>query len=302
MVEKIDSKTNYRLIDIFDAYIKHLRTRKVSRSTINIYYEKLTPFIDFCEDNGVFDVSDLTAGFLRDYILFLRETHNDGGVHISYRSIKTFFRWFEFETDEDTPIRKLKVEGSDPERLEPIPIDDVRRILEMCKTRDRAIVYFLYDTGIRATELTSLDRKQYNLLTGEVKLSETKMNEPRIVNVGHSGRKAMRNYFKERDNNNESKRIVDCPALFCNSNNARIPPHGIQEILRRACNRAGIQVWYPHSFRRSWALNCLRNGMDIYALQLIGGWKSLQILMRYLKQTEDDLRIANARYSPGDEL
>jgi integrase/recombinase XerD len=287
-------KSNDRLIEYFLGYIKHLHARNLSNSTINIYKEKLGIFLQWCEKRHISEFAELTPDNLRAFLIDVRSTHNPGGTHAIYRAVKTFLRWYTFETDEPTPIAKVKMQEPKPGRLDPIPVEDIKALLLVASGRDKAIIYFLYDTGVRVSELVALDRDQYDVVSGETVLHTTKNGEARLVILGQVGRRSMRSYLKTRDDNS--------PALFVSLFKERIADHGVQEILRRLCHRAGIRVWYPHAFRRSYALSCLRGGMDIFTLQLLMGHQDLQVLRRYLKQTQNDIRITSQRYSPADKL
>jgi len=77
---------------------------------------------------------------------------------------------------------------------------------------------------------------------------------------------------------------------------------GLRAILTRRAERTGINQASYHSFRRAFALNCLKNGMDVYTLQKLMGHADLQVLRRYLIQTEGDLREGHAKYSPVDMM
>jgi site-specific recombinase XerD len=81
---------------------------------------------------------------------------------------------------------------------------------------------------------------------------------------------------------------------------AQMRNSGLRQILRRRAAKVGIQEPPLHSFRRAFAINMLRAGVDIYSLQSLIGHTQLQVLRRYLKQTEGDLRIADALGSPVD--
>ena len=70
-------------------------------------------------------------------------------------------------------------------------------------------------------------------------------------------------------------------------------------ICRRA-KQANVQPPELHAFRRWFALTCLRAGMDIYSLQQLMGHADLQVLRRYLKQTNQDMREAHQKASPVD--
>jgi len=280
-----------RIILFCESYLRSLLDR--SPGTINFYTKKLLPWVYWCEDHGIYDMDQLSADVLREYILHLQKSHNPGGVHAAFRCMRSFLRWYELETDHTTAIRKIRLKNPVPERLDPVPISDIKSLLSIANVKEKAIILFLYDTGIRAREWSVLTRLQYDAISGETQLTDTKNHQPRKVFLGSAARKAVRLYLETRTDTH--------PALFVNRYGTYYTSGGIQHLLARLCKRAKIRVWYPHAFRRSYALNCLRSGMDIYTLQLLMGHADLQILRRYLKQTEDDLRLA-ARYSPGDQL
>lgn len=75
---------------------------------------------------------------------------------------------------------------------------------------------------------------------------------------------------------------------------------GLNEIIRRRANEAGIEKPHLHDFRRAFGLKFLRNGGDIYSLQKLMGHTDLQVLRRYLAQTNEDLMIAHCNFSPVD--
>jgi integrase len=71
-------------------------------------------------------------------------------------------------------------------------------------------------------------------------------------------------------------------------------------MMARRAKQAGVPRPSIHSFRYYWALNCLRNGMDVFSLQKAGGWASMAVMRRYLKQTEADVETAMKKYSSVD--
>src|SRR5262245_60321659 len=80
--------------------------------TVTSYRVHLTHFTTYCDAQAITQLEQLTADILRRYLLFLAETHNQGGVHIFYRTLRAFLRWVEFEevmpADWRNPIRKVK--------------------------------------------------------------------------------------------------------------------------------------------------------------------------------------------------
>ena len=88
--------------------------------------------------------------------------------------------------------------------------------------------------------------------------------------------------------------------LLPSKNGARLGYGGLVHILKSSAKEAGVPVPGAHDFRRAFALNCLRNGVDIYSLQKLMGHADLQVLRRYLKQTNQDLCEAHRKGSPVD--
>ena len=70
--------------------------------------------------------------------------------------------------------------------------------------------------------------------------------------------------------------------------------------MHRRAETAGLKEPSLHSFRRAFAINMLRAGVDIYSLQELMGHADLQVLRRYLKQTNDDIAQAHRIGSPVD--
>ncbi|HET8685343.1 MAG TPA: tyrosine-type recombinase/integrase, partial [Methanosarcina sp.] len=76
---------------------------------------------------------------------------------------------------------------------------------------------------------------------------------------------------------------------------------GLRGIITRRSKQVGISTPSLHSFRRAFAINMLRAGVDLVTLARLMGHTSLTVLQRYLKQIPDDLRIAHAKGSPVDQ-
>jgi integrase/recombinase XerD len=87
-----------------------------------------------------------------------------------------------------------------------------------------------------------------------------------------------------------------CPGCF------ESPGLGLYSMLRRRSHDAGVKTPGPHSFRRAFAILSLRGGMDIYSLQRLMGHETLDVLRRYLAQTEHDLQAAHQKSGPIDHL
>lgn len=287
-----------------EAFLIDRKAQNMTPGTLYFYRAKLQLFARFCETRAITHIDQLTPDDLRRYMLHLQDTgHNPGGCHCAYRAIKTFLRWFEEETEPGpewrNPIKKVKPPKNTPEQLDPLSMETFELLTSVCGNnftgrRDLALMHFLLDTGARATECLSINLADVNPITGEVRILLGKGRKFRKVYLGKKTRRALRHYLKMRKD--------DSPALWVGDEGERWSYDGMRSMFRRRADLAGIPAPTPHSFRRAFALTCLRNGMDIYSLQELMGHADLQVLRRYLKQSDEDLQAAHQRSGPVDHL
>jgi integrase/recombinase XerD len=286
-----------------EAFLVDRRAQSKARGTISFYREKLRKFCEFCETRAITRIGQITPGELRTFLLHLQDTsHNAGGVHGYYRAIKAFLRWYESEAEPDdwkNPIAKVKLPRPTQPPLDPIELVDVQALLETCGSdfygrRDRAVLLVLLDTGARAAEFCALDVGDIDLITGAAVIRHGKGDKSRTVFMGKAARRAVRAYLKARHD--------DSSALWITDEDGRLTYTGLRKLVHRRAQKAGIKEPGLHDFRRAFALNCLRAGMDVYSLQRLMGHADLQVLRRYLAQNTDDLRAAHSKASPADQL
>ena len=284
-----------------DAFIKDRQAQGMARGTIYFYQKKLKLFADFCETKLITQITDITANDLREYMLGLEATgHNKGGRHTCYRALKTFMYWWEEEIEPDgwkNPIRKVKPPKLPAEQLVPVELDDIKSMTATCgKTfhglRDKSILLSLLDSGARAQEFLDIELDDLNYTTGSILIRHGKGAKFRTVFLGKSSRRAVRAYLRCRTD--------DRHALWITKNVERLTYSGLRSIMRRRASQVGIDTPSLHSFRRAFALNMLRAGVDIFSLQILMGHADLQVLRRYLAQTTDDIAQAHRLGSPVD--
>lgn len=293
--------------DIFtwvEAFLIDRKAQNLSKGTLKFYQEKLRLFLIYCNSQVISDITQITPNFLRQLLLYLENTgHNPGGIHAIYRAIKAFLRWYENEVELENwknPISKIKSPRVPIEPLSPVELEDVSAMLETCKKgtytgdRDRAILLVLLDTGARAQEFLSLDFENINLITGDIFIKQGKGRKPRNVYIGNKSRKAVRSYLKHRDDIEKALWVRD-------DGEGRLSYDGLRAIITRRAKLAEIKPPSLHSFRRAFAINMLRADVNIYSLQALMGHSNLSMLQRYLKITDNDLKIAQMKGSPVDK-
>jgi site-specific recombinase XerD len=162
--------------------------------------------------------------------------------------------------------------------------------------RDRAILTALFDTGCRASELMSLKVEDLDRATGSMIVRKGKGGRARTVFLGHKSLRAILRYLRLRGKHEPGD------ALWVTTQRTPLKVPGLRGIIVRRAHRAGIPVPGIHDFRRAFALNSPRNGMDLFSLQRLMGHSDLSILRRYAAQNEQDIRLAHERFGPADRL
>lgn len=286
------------------AFLLDRKAQNMTSQTQRFYRMKLEYFINWLDAQAVKTVTELTPELLREFFIYLSEHgHNTGGVHAYFRAIRTFLHWYAAEFEPEgwrNPLQKIKPPKVDIKPLEPVPLEHIRAMLETCKRgkftdeRDRAILLFLLDTGVRAGELLALDRQDVDIITGDTIVRKSKSRKPRTVFLGRQTRRALRAYLKLRTD--------AARALFVSGDGERLKMAGLRQIMVRRAKRADVPVPSLHSFRRAFALTMYRAGVDLLTIQRLLGHSDLSLLERYIKQNAEDLRSAHERGSPVDNL
>jgi integrase/recombinase XerD len=287
----------------FEAFIIDCQARSLSPRTIALYREKYAYWRNLFADMDVTDVASMKAIHVRQGMVTLEQTHNPGGVHVLYRVLKTFLRWLVAEdVIETNPIARVKPPKLSSEPLNPVPLHYVRAMMATCRRktfrdlRDRSVLLCLLDTGCRASEFLALTLGDVNLTTGAVMVRQGKGGKFRTVFLGVKSRRELVRYLRRR----HDPQPVD--PLWTTDEGTPLKYQGLRKMVLRRAQLAGIPTPSLHSFRRAFALACLRNGVDLISLQRLMGHADLTVLHRYLAQVEGDLKAAHEKGGPVDNL
>jgi site-specific recombinase XerD len=285
-----------------ESFLLDRKAQNVTAGTLYFYRVKLKLFVNYCDSQVIDKIEQITPDTIRQFLLHLTNTgHNPGGVHTFYRMLKTFLYWWEAETEPENwknPFRKVKAPKVPFQVIEPVALETVQALIEACKgneftaVRDKALFYFLLDTGARASEACSVELADIDPISGDVLIRQGKGRKPRSVFLGQKARRSLRNYLKHRPQGHH--------ALWLTDDGEQLSYWTLDGIVRRRSKAAKVKKPGLHDFRRAFALNCLRSGMNVYSLQRLMGHADLQVLRRYLAQTNDDLREAHRLHSPVD--
>lgn len=183
-----------------------------------------------------------------------------------------------------------------------LTVDEVFALLDGIKTddvaavRDRAVLEFLYATGLRVSELTSLDLDDVDLAGDTVRVLG-KGNKERMVPFGSKANRALRVWLET------ARRLRgthgDAEAVFLNLRGRRLTDRSVRRILDRRLREAAIQARVsPHALRHSFATHLLGAGADLRAIQELLGHSSLSTTQRYTHVSMDALMKVYDRAHP----
>jgi site-specific recombinase XerD len=273
-------------------------------STLKFYGWMLQPFFAWCEAQQLCLLGDVTAHHIRAYLVE-KQTSNRGNptsgnyTHAIARALRAFFNFcVADELLTQSPMVGVKMPRKPKKILAAFDTADVTRLLRAADNdRDKALLYFLLDTGLRASECISLKIADVDQDARSVRIRQGKGNKERIVYFGGKTARYLARYLLRRE-----KARPTHPLWSSLKTGKPLTRTGLAQLLRRIGRAAGIEPCSPHTFRRTFALNCLRNGMNIYLLARLMGHTDIVVLRQYLAIADEDLQAACERYGVVDNL
>jgi len=277
--------------EIFNKYTNYLEVeRNASPYTVRNYTTDLLGnysrgpekgFFQFLRLKNVTSLDEVDKHTLRDYISWLME---QGVVKASIArklsAIRSFYRYL---AREEILTADAVQKTSSPKLDKRLPsfltTDEITRLLEAPDLtspqgqRDRALLELLYASGLRVSELVSLNPEQVNLDTREIRVWGKGAKE-RMVLMGEPAAEALVTYLNQgRPGLLGNKRTG---ALFLNRYGERLTERSVQSILEEYANIIGIEKRvHPHMLRHTFATHLLDGGADLRVVQELLGHASL---------------------------
>ncbi len=241
------------------------------------------------------EIDGISPSELRAWLVTLRETLSPGSVLGYYRASKAFGNWLAREgVAVAAGFLALRRPKTPTRVIEPIPDDDLRRLLAAASARDRALILLLLDTGLRVSEAAGIRLGDLRA-DGSIKVMG-KGSRERIVPVGPTARSALVRYLSERGTDGADD------GLFLGREGA-LTTRGIHQLLARLKRRTGVRSrCNPHSLRHTFARAYLVNGGDLFSLQRILGHSTLDMVRRYVALADSDVARRHEVASPADRL
>ncbi len=284
---------NDRLINDFKNYLE--LERNYSNNTSLSYVKDVTLFSDFIK-------KDLLLVDKKDIEKYIRSL-NKSSKTISHiiSSLKSFYNYYmrmgNIKSNPTDEIDRPKIEKKIPEFL---TLEEVSSLLNFevnneFEARNKAILELLYSSGLRISELTSLELSNIDLDECLVRVMG-KGSKERMVPLGDYAIDALKEYiyfYRPMLNKNNSSYV------FLNNRGGVLSRQFIFKVIKEECIKKGIRKNVsPHTLRHTFATHLLKNGADLRIIQELLGHENLSTTQIYTHLTNDKLKHDYEDYFP----
>ncbi len=238
---------------------------------------------------------DVTETHLNSYMLSLERQHfAASSVSRSIASMRAFFQYLiRMHRMEENPADRLKPPKVEKKLPEILSIDEVNSLLKQPDIstqkglRDRAMLELLYATGIRVSELISLNVQDINLRMEYITCTDR--TKERIIPFGANARRALSAYLEKARPAMLSDETSDI--LFTNCHGSAMSRQGFWKLLKSYARSAGIKTEItPHTLRHSFAAHMVENGADLRTVQEMMGHSDISTTQMYLNVNLNRMR------------
>jgi site-specific recombinase XerD len=261
----------------------HLRARNVAPSTIASYQRAAQNLLGYLTGAGMPTAAGtIRREHLEAFLADMQGRLSPATVAKHYRSLQQLFRWLVDDGEiAESPMARMRPPAVPEQPVDVFTDDELRALLDAAKgntfenRRDTALLRFLIDTGVRASELIGLGVADLDAEHSEA-LVMGKGRRGRVVPYGLKTADALRRYLRAR----QVHPLAASEALWLGKKGP-LTTSGLAQILERRAKEAGVEDVHPHRFRHTYAHTWLANGGQEHDLMRLAGWRSPQMVGRY---------------------
>lgn len=294
------------ITELINEYLFDCQIRRFTPKTVKSYKNNLLYFAGYLQEvHNLNDIENVSTFHIKS---FLKEL-SDNGRKESYVNglIKTFRAFFKYVYEEEyinvNPCLKVKWAKETEPLIETFNDNEVKRMLlfygesSYIQIRNKAIMYMLFDTGIRNFELCCLPMEavKENVITimGKGKKERQVAKSPYLDKMLVKYMRYRRSYFIY-------KNVPD--NLFLSRTGKPLTDEAVQRVVKIAADNSDVRSnirCSPHTCRHYFAQCQLRNGIDVYSLSRLMGHSNIKITQRYLNSLNDsDIVEKSIKTSP----
>lgn len=262
----------------------------ISSSSIDKYIYDIKRFSEVI--NKPFE--EVTSMDIRWYLAYCQEVRKNkpktvDGIRAALSSFYSFLEMEELiERNPMKKVDKIKVPQGIKKAFDASEMEAIRGACD--NSRDRAIVEFLYSTGLRVSELCSLNVRDINWAKQEVYVVG-KGNKERVVYISDLAIFHLKRYLYDRCKKEKCdiNSLNEKPLFLRARGSSRLMDSGLQYMLRGIGKRASVTDVHPHRFRRTFATDLLNRGMKAEQVMVLMGHSKLDTTMIYYDVTKQSI-------------
>ncbi|HXV26977.1 MAG TPA: tyrosine-type recombinase/integrase [Candidatus Paceibacterota bacterium] len=294
-------------------YLEYLEIeRNRSLKTVENYGRYLDRFITFLANTSGEDLDDMTEDNIRQYRLWLnRYKDPDTGqplkrVTQNYHiiALRNFLKYLTKRGIKVVPPDRVELGKQEDRQVTFLEPSELKRLVDapeggdLADLRDRAMLAVLFSTGMRVSELCSLDRDMLSAERGELAV-RGKGGKVRPVFLSDESRERLAAWLDKRTDADGALFIrIPRNKAFAKYDDLRLTPRSVQRIVKQHAVAAGIvgKKVSPHTLRHSFATDLLRNGADIRSVQEMLGHSSVTTTQIYTHVTNKGLKEVHEKF------
>ncbi|TAJ88946.1 site-specific tyrosine recombinase XerD [bacterium] len=288
-----------------DSFLNMLIVEKgLAQNTLEAYSRDLSRLVSFLKSRGVHSWQEIDAVRLRQYLSWLRG--RGLGARSIARNIVAVRQLHRFLEKEEVitknPVPSFFLQRAARKLPHTLGREEVQSLLNqpdpaaLLGLRDRAMIELLYATGVRVSEIISLQTHQLNL-EGDYLTVKGKGAKVRVVPFGKWAKEVLMRYLKEA--RPKLARGRASAFLFLTRSGMALTRQGFWKLIRRYALAAGIEKRVsPHTLRHSFATHLLEGGADLRSVQSMLGHSDISTTQIYTHVNSARLKEVHRRYHP----
>lgn len=317
-------KSEIPIIKHIPRFLEYIEVEKgLSPVTSKNYHNFLLVFIDWLKDQKLSDIRphELSADHIWNYRLFLSRKSDHDGQFIkkttqSYYliAVRALLNYFADQDIVSLPAEKIKLPKltEKDKKIKFLKIEQIEKLLATPDTsnpaglRDRAILEILFSTGMRVSELVSLNINQFdknslikNKFTDQELSIPGKGGSIRTIYFSNRALKWLSAYIKTRDDL-YTPLFINYNPIKNENDEHRLTTRSVERLVKKYNMMAGLPVdTTPHTLRHSYATDLLEQGADLRSVQELLGHKNIVTTQIYTHVTNPHLKDIHRKFHSG---
>ena len=290
-------------------YLEYLEIEQGrSQKTIQNYDHYLTRLLDFA---GEISVTDINSELVRKWRLWLNRLGTNTSDELQKNTqnyhLIALRNFLKFCAKRDIPAMsadKIELAKANRKQVTFLNPEELARLFEQPATktlqgaRDRAILELLFSSGLRVSELVSLNKEDVNLKRREF-MVRGKGDKDRPVFISQVAADYIASYIEQRNDNSRPLfiRYSGNKKINLSGNYFRLTTRSVQRLVARYALLAGITKHVsPHTLRHSFATDLLMNGADLRSVQAMLGHSNISTTQIYTHVTDPHLKSIHEKF------